>query len=359
MKTFLVTLLYGLCFLANGAIIVKIDLPQCTLNSYTLKCDFGFTDDEVIYDSQLQDIVRNDVRIVQILNVNKLSIPRPVCVDTHFRDVRNIEFKSDETCKSSEVSFQFHNSVANLVPRMVKRLDLQESEIGIINCDLGLHRLLISKSRVSLLNSPWPVGGNLHLQIHNSYINKIKALNLQNGMLLHITNTTIDLIEKEAIILGKGVIAILTESIIKSGDKGFLVRVGGRVMLHNTMGKFSIMAPDSDKDYNYEKTVPGVPSKVVISSDESDDENELKSKSKCEAPPYWHWLIPTVVASLEALVLIKMCGDRIPKKKKLNINADPEETALTNKPNLSPNSTFSYYNESFKINPSLNRRKNN
>lgn len=300
------------------------------------------------------------ITVAYIYNVKKLIVSRAICADLSFYNVGSVNFLSNSACQKKPINLRLVDSSANQVPRQLSRLEVTRSKVEKVECDMGLQKVLFSNAQIGVFNAPWPIAGSYQIKIEDSSIDTFIALNIESQVFLLILNSTFKKVSRQALVLGRGASAAIYTSDIMCEDDAIIVKGGAKLTVKDTTGKISLMGTPPGRDAEMNKRPPGVPQVVPLPSpmDNFDSIKASEDNRGCTTGFTWLWFVPTVVATLECIVIIVLCGKQIPEPVPSGPDFEnPDQIKDNFQGPTCKDSSFYYYDENIRNYPTAFKRK--
>ncbi|KAK8396803.1 hypothetical protein O3P69_005041 [Scylla paramamosain] len=313
----------------------------CTQHPTFLFCDFLGAQELVVVES-LAKRGGQTVNTAYLHNAEQMLVAmaslKPVIPNQHF-------------------SFKLVDSSTNLVPPYVSQLDMLRSAAQEVSIDRDVKLFSATSSVIGHLKISKPVRA-LNIKVENSLIDKIEKLHLESRSHLVLYNVTVNKVTQSSIYLKESSMNIWTGAIKTSLEQAIILGPRASVTLKDTYGKISLAGPKevapvpAPAPPQQEHRPPGIPPPT-------------SQTARQQTPPYNQsvlvWVFPTVLAAVEAIIILINCTNWFPSLKRKKLPQGLEEgnlrvTRQTEAVSGSSNSTWHYYTEVPLI--AVNRRQN-
>lgn len=246
-----------------------------------------------------------------------------MCVHLAFFDVSSITFDRNSDCPAdAKTSLRMVNSEANLVPRQVTRLDMEDSSATVLDTEAEIESLSLLRSSLGVLNIPKAIRSNAIIKLEHSAVSSLDALVLENSQLVMI-NTTVSNIRRHGIQLRDSSGSIWVSSFKQTYDQALVLGAKSTLTLKGIDGKITLAG--SEEASSVRQTPITTPPPVTTHTPPSQShlppgvppKNLGKGSSEPPCPPTSSifWLLPTAVALVEAMIIFVNCTNWFPALK--------------------------------------------
>lgn len=330
----------------------------CTQHPTFLFCDFLGAQELVVVES-LAKRGGQTVNTAYLHNAEQMLVASDICISLLAFSVTNITYSGiPETCDPNQhFSFKLVDSSTNLVPPYVSQLDMLRSAAQEVSIDRDVKLFSATSSVIGHLKISKPVRA-LNIKVENSLIDKIEKLHLESRSHLVLYNVTVNKVTQSSIYLKESSMNIWTGAIKTSLEQAIILGPRASVTLKDTYGKISLAGPKevapvpAPAPPQQEHRPPGIPPPT-------------SQTARQQTPPYNQsvlvWVFPTVLAAVEAIIILINCTNWFPSLKRKKLPQGLEEgnlrvTRQTEAVSGSSNSTWHYYTEVPLM--AVNRRQN-
>ncbi|MPC18809.1 hypothetical protein E2C01_011703 [Portunus trituberculatus] len=307
-----------------GDLQVSSDSKYCTQHPTFLYCDFLGTQELVVMES-LGKRGEQMVSTVYIHNAGQVLVASDICISLVAFSVTNITFSGiPETCNPNQhFSFKLVDSNANLAPPYISQLDMQRSTTQQVSIDRDVRSFSATNSVIGHLKVSKPVKA-LNIKVENSLIDNIEKLHLESKSQLVLYNVTVNKITQSSIYLKESSMNIWTGTIKTSLEKAVILGPGASVSLKDTDGKVSLAGPQEVASMptpappRQEHRPPGIPPPTPQTAPQQTPCNQSVLV----------WAFPTVLAAVEAIIILINCTNWFPSLKRRRLPQGLEEGNL-------------------------------
>lgn len=339
-----------------GDLQASSDSKYCTQNPTFLYCDFLGTQELVV----VQSLAKHGGQAVSTLyihNAEQVLVASDICISLVAFSVANITFSGvPETCNSKQpFSFRLVDSSANLAPPYISQLDMQRSAAHEVSIDRDVKAFSASSSVIGHLKVSKPVQA-VNIKVENSLIDNIEKLHLESKSQLVFYNVTVNKMKHSSIYLKESSMSVWSGT-ITSLEQAITLGPRASVTLKDTDGKVSLAGPQevvpvpAPAPPQQEHRPPGVPQPTPQTA---------RQRTQCDQSVLV-WVFPTVLAAVEAIVILINCTNWFPslKRRKLPQGLEEGNLSMTRQTEVVSGSSHStwHYNTEVPL-MAVNRRQN-
>nr|XP_053641852.1 uncharacterized protein LOC128695357 [Cherax quadricarinatus] len=310
--------------------IVTSESPFCTPFPGFLTCDFKEADKTAI----LEEV--NQVNKIFVHNVQELVVVSNGCVNLAIYNVARVTFNSTIHCLQQDLSLKLVNSGTNLVPGYISHLDLAGSSAQKVVCHNKLKFLNIINSNVGVLDILQPLH-KVTVKLEDSKIDTLTSLKLDSKSQLLMRNVTINTLGKNSIHVLEASANIWISNIKSSLDQAITLGPKSTLSIKDVYGKVTFaglkdingkVTATESQNANINEVSNGLQDVSKISGSTvpkvmSRHREALPQLSSNEHLPSFHcshlshftWILPTLLAIAEALIIIFNCTNWFPALK--------------------------------------------
>lgn len=313
---------------AVSRLTVSLSSPHCKQIDSSFSCDFKNTQEPVFLD----ELPTPRTSKVFLHNAGSVTVAAKVCIHLAFFSVSSITFDRNSECPTdTKTSLRLVDSGANLVPRQVIRLDMEDSSATVLDTEAEMESLNLVRSSLGVLHAQKPFRAHTIIKLEHSTISSIDGLVLEGSQLLMI-NTTVDTIRRHGIQLRDSSGSIWLSSFKETYDQALLLGAKSTLTLKGVDGKITLAGSEEASSLRHIPTTtppppttspptrgplpPGVPPK-----------NAAKDlpEPPCPRGSSIVWLLPTGVALVEAMIIMVNCTNWFPALKGGRLRRGVEE----------------------------------
>ncbi|XP_066960982.1 uncharacterized protein [Macrobrachium rosenbergii] len=273
------------------------------LSDETLSCDFEQIEEHVQFD-KLDSEVGRKIKTVYLKNIEQLSVSGTPCVNLHLDGITEATFILAHTCQSvGDISMTVTNSKVNIVPKYVTHLHMEGSTADWLTGDKGFKSLSIVNSRIKTLNIDKAIGEPITVKFEGVTIDVFEELKLENKAQLLLVNATINKFKSNSLQLADAQGTISNSYIKFAEEKAIKLEEKGLLTLKENVGTITFSGPAGLPLKKEEPRAPGVPPP------------NIKPRPPRNSSSPLIWIIPTVLAVVEAMIIMVNCTNWFPALK--------------------------------------------
>ncbi|KAK7058704.1 hypothetical protein SK128_025998 [Halocaridina rubra] len=287
--------------------------PYCTRLTDSLDCNFDGVDKAVVLD-RFDGEMDKKILEVFVRNVDQLTVTGSICVKLHLNSVSNGIFSRPHACnKEEQLSLRMTNSHVNMIPKYVSRLDMESSSADEFISERPFQSITITNSKLGTISVAQSTASNALIKIEQSEIKVLAKLKIGNGAQLTVINTTINEFRYNCLEIDDATANIGMTNIKRTELAALVLGSKANVVLDHIDGKVTLAGPKEVKtDEFMEQRPPGVPPNI--------------RRPRNNEPNYF-WIIPTVLALVEAMIIMVNCTNWFPGLKYYPKRREIEEGA--------------------------------
>ncbi|KAK4299182.1 hypothetical protein Pmani_028530 [Petrolisthes manimaculis] len=358
---------------------VAASSPFCSDHTSFLTCDYK-GNDEIVFLERL-----SDAKKVYIHNAQHLVVLEDVCLGLGLFNVDNVTFSVTPSISCSHldhISLKLVNTAVNLVPGYITHLDMQGSKAGSVECHRELRQITVVHSAIDTLEVMKPIRG-IHIKFDHTTIGTLKNLEIEERANLIFFNVTVGTLMRNSIRLHDASGLIFSSDIKHSHEQAIVLDSKSTLSIKGIDNRVTFAGPkdtvlvpqdisptpqsneaDSKDNSNAPQTgtktppdsvtiqpemkppvvppdvpaketatstsiphtekppgvPPGVPAKHTATSIPHIDLVE-----DCPNPSVLLWAVPTILAAVEAIIIIINCTNWFPSLRGRKHKRGPEE----------------------------------
>ena len=265
------------------------------------------------------------VNIIYIHSAEQMLVADDICVSLAVFNVNNLTYSGiPKTCNPNQhFSFKLVDSTANLVPSYISQLDMQRSTTKEVIIDRELKSFSVISSDIGHLKVSKPVMA-LNINVEHSVIDNLEKLHLEDKSQLVLYNVTINKMAKSSLYLQESFINIWAGNIKASVAQAIILGPKASLTLKDTDGRVSLAglqelppvpAAAAAAPTQTERLPPGVPPPP----------HQLTRGTPSCNQSVLLWVFPTVLAAVEAIIIIINCTNWFPSLKGRRVPHSLEE----------------------------------
>ncbi|XP_068239368.1 uncharacterized protein [Palaemon carinicauda] len=305
--------------------------PFCTLLSdEIMSCDFDHIDEHVQFD-KLDSEVGRKIKTVYLKDIGQLAVSGTPCVNLHLDNITEATFIQAHTCHDvGDISMTIANSKVNIVPKYVTHLHMESSTADWLTGDKGFKALSVVNSRIKTLNVDKALSEPVIARFESVTIDVFEELKLENKAQLLLVNATINRFKSNSLQLTNAQGTISMSHIKISEEKAIKLEEKGVLTLSDNTGTFTFSGPAGiPLNQKEPPRAPGVPPP------------NIKPRPHQQASSPLIWIIPTVVAVVEAMIIMVNCTNWFPAlKSKRNRKLSEREGLSGSEYGMMPDSVY-------------------
>ncbi|XP_047477835.1 uncharacterized protein LOC125031236 [Penaeus chinensis] len=305
---------------------VSLSSPHCKQVDSSFSCDFKNIEEPVFLD----ELPTPRTSKVFLHNAGSVTVAAKVCIHLAFFGVSSITFDRNSECPTdAKTSLRLVDSGANLVPRHVIRLDMEDSSATVLDTEAEMVSLNLLRSSLGVLHVPKPFRANTIIKLEHSTISSIDGLVLEGSQLLMI-NTTVDTIKRHGIQLRDSSGSIWLGSFKETYDQALLLGAKSTLTLKGIDGKITLAGSEEASSLRHIPTTTSRPSTTNPPSREPlppgvPPKNVNLPEPPCPRGSSIFWLLPTGLALVEAMIILVNCTNWFPALKGGRLRRGVEE----------------------------------
>ncbi|XP_042234048.1 uncharacterized protein LOC121874145 isoform X2 [Homarus americanus] len=285
---------------------------------------------------------------VFVHNVQDLVVERNICVHLAIYNAANISFSSTSTCSHQDyLSLKLVDSTTNLVPSYITHLDMKGSSAQEVVCHNDLQFFTVINSDLGLLDILQPVR-NITVKLEDSKIDVLAKLILESKSQLFIVNVTINTLGQNSVHVLEASVNIWASNIKSSRNQAITLGPKSTLSIRDVDGKVTFAGPPQDVDDKGTLNTPenmddkerldalqdesGISTSPKFDHKSQNPRRSPKHPSNSYTPAHrcinsspLIWLLPTLLATVEAFIIIANCTNWFPALKSRQIRRGVEE----------------------------------
>ena len=311
------------------------------------------------------------VKVVYIHNARELFVSVQLCKDLSIFYVDKVEFSENSAECQENPRLKLVGCKANDIPSHISGIDMFQSETSKIKPSVELKKLSITHSSIGEFDANEPISNKVNIRITHTIIEKfVKMKIIENDSVL-LLNVTIDNFAKNGLeVLDSSV--RMWQCSIKVAEGSMLIGKNSKLVFRDNTGVMNMFTEekvvenkDEIKQVNTEKEEIKIPPPSIITpqdqkkSSDSEKSSEdkpprlyLENKGRsydrrppgvpnfeslipqeidCPEPPMAAWVIPTIAAILEAVILVSIYFKSNRKRIQRQKSEAPEEEGTSDR----------------------------
>lgn len=307
----------------------------------------------------VQQLGQPVINKVYVHNAQEMVVASTFCANLAVYSVGQVNFISSPLCQHQEfLSLTLVDTNANVIPSYVTHLEIEGSSTSKIIITNNLKALSIVRSYVELLDVIHPIQGVV-IKIQQSQIDTLKNLKLESKSHLLLRNTTINTLGEKSIYLNEASVSIWNCNIEDSLDHAITLGPKSTLSINNVDGKVTFSGPNDLSGIGSDSQPQ--PNTMSPHSKPLSLPTPTREASRCTYPSPLFWALPSLLAVVEAIIIMANCTNWFPVLK-IGYTRQVVEGGRRIVPGIreempSPVYPKWYYSNETHVEPNINRRQ--